>query len=148
MLVTRDKVAGMMKAAPAEPADHGTEGEDGEPTEQGVAAAVAIPEGAGAEEEAGEDEGVGVDDPLQLTVRRVEILLDRRQGHVEARHRHHDERERQAHDAEQGPPAPVHLGILVEQHRCRRPGWIVHHRQPTGCAGPNEWCRSIRRRPG
>ena len=59
--------------------------EDGQPGRECTAAAEAIAERAHREQEAGEDEGVGVDDPLQLAAGRVEIALDCGKSDVEDR---------------------------------------------------------------
>ena len=46
------------------------------PADECTAAAEAIAKGAHGEQEPGEDEGVGVDDPLELAAARIEIALD------------------------------------------------------------------------
>ena len=52
-----------------------------------------VAEGATNEEQAGEDEGIGIDDPLQVGRARSEVLLERGEGHVQPGHRHHDHNE-------------------------------------------------------
>ena len=57
--------------------------EQGETDLQGVLAAEAVAERAHRQEQAGEDEHVGVDDPLERRRRGVEVLLQARQGDVQ-----------------------------------------------------------------
>ena len=125
MAVISDSVAGMTSAAPApctarpamttpaepaRPLTSGAGGEHAEADEQRALAAEPVTERAGGEQQAGEHEGVGVDDPLQHRGAGVELALQRRQGHVERRHRHDDHDERQAQHAEQEPAALVDVG--------------------------------------
>jgi hypothetical protein len=84
--------------------------EDDEAGLQRALAAVAVAEGAGDEQQAGEDEEVGVDHPLQDGRRRVELALHGRQRHVEHGVVEADEDEAQAEDAE-GLPAAVVIGL-------------------------------------
>ena len=80
MAVSSDSVAGITNAAPApctarpaittlgragEAADHGPDAEHHEADEQRLLAPEAVAERAGGEQQPGEHEGVGVDDPLQ-----------------------------------------------------------------------------------
>ncbi len=67
---------------------------------------VAVTQAAGGEQQAGEHEAVGVDDPLQRARAGVEVAGQRRQRHVEAGVRHHDHHEADAQHAE-GPPAAL-----------------------------------------
>ncbi len=95
MLVRIDSVVGMIPAAPrpisareaisasavsdkaasSEPAS-----EDDEPGHERPAAAEAVAEAAGGQQQAGEHEQVAVDDPLQLAGARAELVADRRQA--------------------------------------------------------------------
>src|SRR5438552_2088241 len=65
-----------------------------------------VAEGAGREQQAGEHERVGGDDPLQLRGRGVELARQRRDRDVEARVADEHDQQAQAQDAER-PPAPV-----------------------------------------
>ena len=67
----------------------------------------AVAERAHGQEQAGEDEQVGVDDPLQRRVRRVEVLLQARQGDVEDRVVEPDDHEAQREHREGLPAARV-----------------------------------------
>ena len=88
-----DSVAGMMNAAPTpisarlaitcvalgrQPAEQRADGEHDEAADERPLAAEAVAEGAGGEQQPGEQDGVGVDDPLELRRRGVEVLLHRR----------------------------------------------------------------------
>ena len=93
-LVRIDSVDGMTNAAPtpmiaragdepdrmlsANAPSSRADGEDDEADLQRALAAEAVAERAGGEEQAGEDERVGVDDPLQLGVRGAETARSRR----------------------------------------------------------------------
>ena len=57
-----------------------------EADEEGALATEAVAEGAGRQEEAGEHERVGVDDPLQGRRAGTEVFLEGRQRRVEPRH--------------------------------------------------------------
>ena len=87
-LVMIDRVAGMMNAPPmpmkarvamswpddvANADGHRADAEDHEADLEGAAAAEAVAEAAGGEQQAGEDEGVGVDDPLEVADGGVEV---------------------------------------------------------------------------
>ena len=87
------------------------DGEDDEPDLERPRATEPVAERAHRQEQAGEDEDVGVDHPLELGRRRREGPLDRRQGDVEDGVVEPDEDEAQRQDAE-GPPAPrVHAVV-------------------------------------
>ena len=130
MAVISDSVAGITNAAPApctarptitisaEPARPLTSDprpKIAEPDQQRALAAEAVAERTGREQQPGEDEGVRVDDPLQHRGARVEVALQRRQGDVQRRHRHHDHDERQAQHSEEEPPAFVDFGPRVQR---------------------------------
>ena len=136
--VISDSVAGITNAAPApctarptmtssaesaRPLIERAEGEHAEADEQRALAAEAVAEGAGGEQQPGEHQGVGVDDPLQHRGAGVELGLQRRQRHVERRHRHHDHDQREAQHAEEEPAALVDFGPGVERE-------IGHRRTP------------------
>ena len=109
-----DRVAGMMNAAPTPITARATiscdgsstwlatqdgQAEDHEAELQRALAAEPVAEGTGGQQDAGEDEGVGVDDPLQLGARGAEALLDARDGDVQRADRHHDHHEADAERA-------------------------------------------------
>ncbi len=79
--------------------DHKTDG-------QSPFAAEAVTQGPGGEEETGEHEAVGVDDPLEGAVAGLELTDQRGQRHVEHRVPHHDDDEAEAEDG-QRPPSPA-----------------------------------------
>ena len=88
------------------------------PTARKPVAAEAVAEAAGGEQQAGEDERVGVDDPLQLAGGGAEAALARRVGQrrerdVEDRvvERDHDQADAQ-HQQRQPPAAVDDVGIL------------------------------------
>jgi hypothetical protein len=66
---------------------------------------------AWSEQQAGEDEQVGVDHPLQLRGGGVELVLQRRQGDVEDRVVEPDDRQAKREHAERLPTAGVLDGI-------------------------------------
>ena len=74
---------------------------------QRPAAAEAVAERAGGEQQAGEDEHVGVDDPLQRGGGGGEIALERRQRDVEDRVVEADHDQRDAEDGERPPAARI-----------------------------------------
>ena len=106
-------------------ADQRADGEHAEADEQRTLAPEAVAEGTRREQQAGEHQGVGVDDPLQHRGAGVELGLQRRQRHVQRRHRHHDHDQRQAQHAEQEPAALVDFGPGVERE-------IGHRNSPRG----------------
>ena len=127
-----DRVAGMMNAAPmpmtarlaitceasdARPASSAPTPKTASPPSRAPPAAEAVADRSRGEQQAGEHDRVGVDDPLELGRRRAEVALHRRQRGVEPGHRHHDEDERQAHDRQQEPATGVDLGLLVQRDR-------------------------------
>ena len=75
-------------------------------------AAEAVADGAGGEEQAGEDQGVGVDDPLHGRRRQADAPGDLGQGQVEGGVALHDQQQAGAEHAEDDPAARV--GILVQ----------------------------------
>jgi hypothetical protein len=87
-----------------------------EQDEAGVQRALAaepVAERAHRQQQAGEDEDVAVDDPLQRARRGVEVALDRRQGDVEDRVVDADDEQRDAERAEDLPAAGIgcHEGV-------------------------------------
>ena len=130
-LVRIDSVDGMTNAAPTpmtaraaisiagvvgEGAERRAGGEHDEAGLQGALAAEAVAEGGGGEQQAGEDQAVGVDDPLHLGVGGAEAallerLLQRRQGHVEHGVADDDDDQRRAQHGERLPPPGVDVGI-------------------------------------
>jgi hypothetical protein len=78
-------------------------GEDSEPDQEQPLQAEEVAEAAAQQEEAAEDEGVGVDDPLQAAVGEVKVVLDRRQGDVHDRRVENDHEVCQADEDEDDP---------------------------------------------
>ena len=83
---------------------------------QRALAAEAVAERGGGEQQPGEDQPVGVDDPLDLGVRGAEAalvdrLLQRRQGHVEHGVADDDDDQRGAQDGEGLPPTGVDVRV-------------------------------------
>ena len=128
--VINDSVAGITRAAPApctarptmtnvasvgQPADEGSGAEDRQADEQCALAPEAVAERAGGQQQTGEDERVGVDDPLQRRGAGVELALQRRQGDVQRRDRHDDHDEREAQHTEEEPAPFVDFGSGVER---------------------------------
>ena len=74
------------------------------------------------EQEAGEHQRVGVDDPLDLAVRGAEVLDHRRDRHVEDRVVERDDQQRHAQHAERPPPSGVDVigDLRFQGHRGRR----------------------------
>lgn len=101
--------------------------EDREPDLQCPAATETIAETARGQQQTGEHQGVGVNDPLQVTRGGVEVLLDGGQGHVEDRQIQHRQHEAEAKNGEDDPPAVE--GSLLDtlgatRHRSSLPkGW-------------------------
>ena len=129
-LLRIESVVGMIRAAPApataaegdqlagaagEGGAQRGQGEDGQPGLEGALAAEAVADGAGRQEQPGEHEGVGVDDPLEPGLGGVEGVGpgQRRQGHVGRRDGGDDQDEVDAQDAEDQPAAGIGLGGLV-----------------------------------
>ena len=83
-------------------------------------AAEPIAEGAGGEEHAGEDQRVGVDDPLLLAVGQAERLGHPRQGDVQRGVADDDDDQARAQDAEDHPASTVDVGrdlvAIVDQY--------------------------------
>ncbi len=88
-----------------EEAKRGSRAEDDEAGREQQLAAVAVAQRTGEEQQAGEDHGVGVDDPCQLRLGRAGITSQAGQGHVEATDRRDHRHERQADDHEDESPA-------------------------------------------
>ena len=78
---------------------------------QGALSAESVGQAAGGEEQTGEDEDVGVDDPLDLAVAGAEVGHQRGDGHVEDRVVHHDDQQAHAEHGEDQPSTFVHLRI-------------------------------------
>ncbi len=79
---------------------------DGQQAElEGALATEAVTEGTGREQQPGEHDRVGVDDPLELGGRGAEVLLEGRQRHVEGAVADHDEHEAEAEHARGSPSA-------------------------------------------
>ena len=119
--VSTDSVVGMMNAPPmpirarlaiSESADperaesSEPRAEHAEPEDQGPLAAEAVAEAAGREQQAGEHQDVGIDDPLHLRGRGPEIALDAGEGHVQDRVVQRDDEQAEREDPKD-PPAPA-----------------------------------------
>ena len=79
------------------------DGEEDDAREEDALAPGEVAGAAAEEEEAAEHQRVGVDDPLQVGVRHVEVLLDRRQRDVHDRRVEDDHELRQADEDEDEP---------------------------------------------
>jgi hypothetical protein len=75
--------------------------------EKHALAADEVADAAGQEQQAAEADEEGVDDPGQVALAEVKVLLDRGQRDVHDRDVEHDHELRQADDGERGPPAAV-----------------------------------------
>ena len=139
-LVMIDRVAGMMNAPPmpmservkismvAESADRGHEradAEDGEADREEAVPAEPVAEASGGEQQTGEDEGVGVDDPLELAGGRAEAAFARRVGQrrqrdVEDRVVEDDHDEADAQHEQRQPPSAIDGGRVSKgiAHKC------------------------------
>ena len=100
--------------AAGEGRQHRADAEDGHADEERAAAPVAVAEAPRREQEPGEHQDVGVDDPLQVAGRRVELVDERRQGDVEDRVVEDDQQQAQAQDPQRQPP-PI-LGVAGGRH--------------------------------
>ena len=120
-----ESVAGMMNAAPmpitaraamsASTLDANAAAPDempnsDEPRGERALAAVAIAERSRGEEQAGEHERVGVDDPLQIADARPEVAHQGGERHVDDRVVDHDHEEAHAEHRERAPPTRVECG--------------------------------------
>jgi len=103
----RDELAGGLDQ---EDGEAGAAEED-EAALKGELAAEAVAERAQGEQQAGEHQQVAVDHPLQRRGRRVELLLQAREGDVEDRVVEPDDREAQGQDGERLPAASADGGI-------------------------------------
>ena len=84
----------------------GTDEEEDKSELEGSLASVAVADRPGREQEAGEDQRVGGDHPLQLGAVRVQHTGQRGQGDVQAGVAHEDDEQAEAKDRE-GPPAAL-----------------------------------------
>ncbi len=87
----------------------GTEGGGADQEEPAVADAVA--ERAHRHQQAGQDEGVDVEDPQLLGAAGLQVRADRRDGEVEDGDVHRDEQQGEHQDAESGPFAAAGTGV-------------------------------------
>ena len=85
-----------------ERAEQRAEAEDGETDHEAAAATKAVGHGAGEHEEAGDDEGVGIEYPLKARELSTEVVLDGGEGDVDDGDVHADEQEAAAADGEDG----------------------------------------------
>ena len=83
------------------------------------------------QQQAGEHDRVGVDDPLQLARRHVELAHQRRQGDVDDRAVDADDQQRQAQHAQHDPPARVGRACARDPDRGQGLGVDGHHRTST-----------------
>jgi hypothetical protein len=82
-----------------------------QPAEQRAPAAEAIAERAGQQQQRREDQGVGVDHPLQLADVRVQVAHERRQRDVDDGVVDDDDQQAQAQDTEGQPPPAGTLDV-------------------------------------
>ena len=112
------------------------EGEDPEADREDAPAPEPVAERAGGEQEGGEGQRVGVDDPLQAGEAGVEFALDVRQGDVDDGdvEQQHERRDR---DEDEGPPFALHRrATLKNRPRSARGGLRPPGgRTSRGCAG-------------
>ena len=105
--------------AARKPGESREPGEAHQPDLQGALASVPVAQAPPHQQQRREDEGVSVDDPLQVAGRRVELLADRGEGDVDDRVVDEREKNAQAQDGEYRPPPgmdPVGAG-----RRCPSP---------------------------
>ena len=88
----------------ARPAQHRSDGEDGDAGQEQAAASEQVAEAAGEEEQTAEADQVAVDDPGERRLVGVEAALDRRQGDVHDRRVEHDHQLAEAEHDECDPP--------------------------------------------
>jgi hypothetical protein len=93
---------------------HRADAEDGHPDEERATAPIAVAEAPGGEQEPGEHQDVGIDDPLQVAGGCVELIDERREGDVEDRVVEDDQQQAQAEDPQSQPP-PI-LGVAGGGH--------------------------------
>ena len=91
--------------------------EDDEADGQRTLAPEPVAQAAGGEQQAGEHERVGVDDPLQLADAGAEVAHERGQRHVDDRVVDHDHEQAHAEHGERRPAAAVHA--VVDRARGR-----------------------------
>ena len=120
-----DKVPGMISAAPTPvrtrhamsvPAESLSaeaalaSAEDGDPGDEGTAAAEPVADRAGRQQERGQRDRVAVDDPLLVGRRRAERGGERRDRDVHHRHAGHDQHQGQQHRDEHGGAPTGEIG--------------------------------------
>src|SRR5205085_11866619 len=93
----------------ADAEDHEAEGER-------LATSVPVGQAAGGQQQTGEYQYIGVDHPLELTVRRAEVLGQRRQRNVQDRVVETDHEQAEAKDPQDPPPPLVSLRVFCFQH--------------------------------
>jgi len=89
------------------PAEGGGEGEGDDAADEDPLATEEVAERAGVQRAAREQEGVGVDHPLEVGQRGVEVTLDARQGDIDDRDVE-EEHEDGDTDDDEGPPLALH----------------------------------------
>src|SRR5208337_1516641 len=113
-------------------------GEAHQPDLEGALAPVPVAQAPPHQQQRREDEGVSVDDPLQVAGRRVELLADRGEGDVDDRVVDEREENAQAQDIEYRPPPGMHPVSA---------GWRGPPSQPgPSAAAParnNQWGRRV-----
>ena len=107
---------------------HREPGEEHEADDKHALATEAIAELAAEQNQRRKHEDVRVDDPLQAALRRVQILLDRRQRDVHDGVVEHDHEQREAHRKQRQPHAAIAVWMLL--------GWrcVAHAGAPTEIA--------------
>jgi len=104
------------------------DGEQGQPQLEHLASTEPVAEVPAEQQQAGEDERVGVDDPLQVARRRSQAAADGGQRHVDDRVVDADDQHRQAEDHEDPPPPVVFCsrpGLCLLGDWCLPGGWCV-----------------------
>src|SRR5439155_22978133 len=91
------------RLAPGEPAEQRADREDHETRHEDAFTTEDVRQSPTQEQEAPEDERVGADDPLQVLLREVQILLDRRQSDVHDRDIEDDHELHRAEERERKP---------------------------------------------
>ena len=106
--------------------------EHSEPDEEEPLAAEPVGQRPSDEQQAGEHHGVGVDDPLELARRGMQVPDERRECDVEDGVVDVDDQRRQTHDGQRQPPVTV---PLPRRHRA---GWVQQAHRSSSASGRTE----------
>ncbi len=96
--------------------------------EEHTLAAEQIAESTGEEQEAGEGDEEGVDDPGEVSLAEVQVALDGGEGHVHDRRVEHDHQLGEANDRERQPAAPVAAGDGRGRDALHAESWVGGNR--------------------